>query len=143
MQLKNILIPGSILVTSFVFFTCGQFSSNDHHGDMMNNGHMGGSSMMDRQNPSQGNGGMMGGGMQGPQGGISNERQGPAALLDRSKTRQRAVDYLESTGNTAYLLGDGTERSNTVVYPVLRQADSSRVATLIVDRRTGQVQTER
>lgn len=143
MQFKSVFITGIILVITFTLFTCDQFSSNNHHGDMMNGGHMGGGSMMDRQNTSRDNGGMMGGGMQGQQGGISNERQGLSALLDRSDSRQQAVDYLESTGNTDYFLGDGTERSNTVVYPVLRQADSSRVATLIVDRNTGQVRTER
>lgn len=142
MELKNALMTGIILVTSSVLFTCGQNYSNNGHGDMMNDGHMGGGSMMDRQDARQGNGGMTGGGMQGQQGGIS-EQPDPAGTLDRSDARQQAADYLESTGNTNYFIGEGTEQSNAFVYPILRQADSSRVATLIVDRSTGQVQSER
>ena len=152
MQLKNVLITGIMVVMSSVLFTCGQNYSDNHHQDMMNDGHMGGGSMMDRQDEQQGNSGMMdgtpgenggmGGGMQGQQGTLSDETPTQPESLDRLESRQRAISYLESTGNTNYVLGDARERSATFVYPVLRRADSSRVATLVVDRNTGQVRTE-
>lgn len=152
MQLKHIGSLGFALTILFLLLSCGQNDADNHHQDMMNDNHMGGESMMDRQDGQQGNTGMMDGtpgendgmtrGMQGQQGTPSDETPVPPESLDRLESRERAMNYLESTGNTTYILGDAREGPAAFEYPVLRRADSSRVATLVVDKNTGQVRTE-
>lgn len=143
MQVKRLIFIGIVAVVPLLILSCG----NDHHGDMgdgmMEDGHMGSGGMMgDRQGMmgdtmGSGQGGMMGGGQ------MQSDGQRKQQALTMEQARQRAEEYLQNTGNTSLKIGAGTDRANEYEFPVIRTSDGSRVASLLVNKTTGKIRSQR
>jgi len=121
----------------------------NHHRDMMNDGRMG-SGMMQEQSRQNGQSGIMDGedGASGMRGGLrentpQNYSRQSSQPLTSERARSLAQQYLESTGNTGFILGEGSEANSNYEFPLLLRSDSSRVASLLVDKRTGAVSSRR
>jgi len=119
-------------------------NQNRGRGGMMGGRGMGGGMMQrsDRggqtgMNGSQNGRSEMQGGVQ--QNGQQNYGQQSAQPLTPERARSMAQQYLESTGNTGFILGKGTETNSDYEFPLLTRSDSSRAASLMVNKQTGAV----
>jgi len=144
--MRRILLITGILAIAFVLVSCN--TNQNHHGDMMNDGRMGGG-MMQGQSRQNGQSGMMGGqnGQSGMQGGVrqndqQNYGQQSAEPLTAERAKSLAQQYLESTGNTGFMLGAASETNSDYEFPLLMRSDSSRVASLLVNKQTGAVSSQ-
>ncbi len=143
MQTKKLIFVVILAVVPLLVLSCG----NDHHGDMgdgmMEDGHMGSGGMMgDRQDMmgdtmGSGQGGMMGNGQ------MQSSDQRMQQPLTMEQARQRAEEYLENTGNTSLKIGQGTDRVEEYEFPLIRTSDGDRVASLLVNKSTGKIHSQR
>ena len=125
--MRRLLFLTGIIVLTFAISACN-IDQNRHHRDMMNDGHMGD--------------GMMGGSQQSGQQFSQDPKSGNEQVTyDRARTLAQL--YLESTGNTNFILGEGQEGNSGYEFPLLVHADSSRVASLLVDKQTGEVSSQK
>ena len=123
-----------MLVAMIIAVTSCNSNQNQHHRNMLNDDHMGGG-MMQRQS------GRPGSSHQGERIGAGQQLAGESGTPEQA--RLLAQHYLESTGNTSFILGKGRETDSSFSFPLLRQSDSSRVASLIVDKQTGVVSSRK
>lgn len=141
--MRRIFLITGILAIAFVLVSCN--TNQNHHGNMMNDGRMGGGMM--QRSDRNGQSGMMGN--QGEQSGMSRNQNGQqnygqqsAQPLTPERARSMAQQYLESTGNTRFILGKGTATNSDYKFPLLMRSDSSRVASLLVNKQTGAVSSK-
>ncbi len=136
MLLKNLIFIAMLAGISLLSLSCG----NDHHGDMhdemMEGGHMG-------------SGGMMGDTMGSSGKEMMGERQMQAngqnmqQPLTLAQARQRAEEYLQNTGNRSLKIGKGADLGDEYEFPLTRKSGGSRVASLLVNKSTGEVRSQR
>jgi hypothetical protein len=117
-------------------FSCNNNSHGNRHGRMMEGGRMGSGSMMG-DSMASGRQGMEGYGQNQP--GSENVQQ-PLTL---DQARQKAEEYLHSTGNTALEIGKGSAQGKDYEFPLIRKSDGSQVASLLVKKSTGEVVSQR
>lgn len=139
--MRRIVFITGILALAFALNACNT-NQNRGRGGMMGGRGMGGGMM--QRSGGNGQSGMMGnrGGQTGRsknQYGQQNYGQQSAQPLTPERARSMAQQYLESTGNTGYVLGKETETNSEYEFPLLMRSDSSRVASLMVNKQTGAV----
>jgi len=85
-----------------------------------------------------GKGGMMGSFQSGQRTETSRNFQ---QNINEKKAYEFAQAYLQSTGNTDYKIGKSRERDGGFEFPLIRKSDGIRVASLFVDKKTGNVRS--
>lgn len=143
MMLKKMIFIGIVAGIPFLLLRCNNDNHSSMHDRMMEDGHMGSGGMMgDRQGM---RGDTVGSGQQEMMGNSQRQAgsQGIQQPLTLGQAQQRAEEYLLNTGNTSLKIGEGIDRGNEYEFPLTRKSDGERVASLLVDKSTGEVRSQR
>lgn len=134
--MRRVFLVTGIFIFAFTLISCN--TNQNQHGNMRNDGRMGGG-MMQGRSGQNGQSGMQGGLRQNDQ---HNSGQQSAQPLTADRARSLAQQYLESTGNTGFILGKLTETNYDYEFPLLTKSDSLQVAGLMVNKQTGAVSSK-